>query len=521
MGQIHEQQPRTLAITPQPSAAAEPATQARPAQLMTDVSAGGIQALHAPAKAAPRDVRLALRDIERSATMGLAELEVSTPATRDAIVVKLALEVTHASVALVGLLEGLSAEKRSDFGAQANAATDAVNGVLGWISLRAPNAKMFATLDAAVRDLAPALRVMNVESIAARGFPVIKSSEVREATVERDAVQAAASNLRDAIDAETLQLISGVGAFSALAAIDDSSPPSFIEALATSLLIAATGHVFGEAMGAFLQHITTAPAVAVSKVAMERFVNVNTDTAQGMTGACIEARKAASAAKEAKARVYFVKALEQAAILDAKMRKGAITALVASHRAHAEVLDEEAKRISKSDAVRGQTYTTTAAHLWSLYRSQSTLGTHGQGASRDGHERGVTRMDEYFGVRNVAGDREMGTGHQGTHGVVRVHFDVTSGTRGLEARDFEIAGTNSTIAAVVAARGGNQLDQMELPKEVTVYFGHYRAVIAIDEKNRVRDSIGWEDIARASGHDRDLSSPQVFWAVVRNSKVGS
>ena len=130
-------------------------------------------------------------------------------------------------------------------------------------------------------------------------------------------------------------------------------------------------------------------------------------------------------------------------------------------------------------------------------------------------------MDDYFGVRNEAGDREVGTGHQGTHGVARVSFDVSSGTRNLEAQGFEIAGANREIASVVAARGGNQFDEIGLAKEVTVHLRHYRAVIAIDENNRVRDSIGWDDIARASGHDRDLSSPQVFWAIVRNSKDGA
>lgn len=522
MAQIHEEQLRTPAITPQAAApaAAEPATRTLARQLTQGVSAGGIQAAHAPFKSTPQEAQAALRYIQSSATNGLRELEASTPKTRDDIVVKIALEVSYASEVLVELLVGLSDDKRSDLRAPANAAVVALQEVKSWIVSREPHADMLATFNEAVRAITPALQSMNVQPIVARRRIELNEGESDEATAEKDSVVKAAGNLENAIDAESLQLISGVGAFTALAAIDDSSPPSFIESLATSLLIAATGHLFGEAMGAFLQRVTE-PAITVSKVAMDRFVNVNTDTVQGLTGAFIEARKAASAAKEAKARIYFAKALEQAAILDAKMRKDAVLALVTSHRARADLLVEETTEIAKNDRMRAESYTTTAAHLWSLYRSQSTLGTHGQGASRDGHERGVTRMDEYFGVRNAAGDREAGTGHVGTHGVVRAHFDVASGTRGLEAKGFEISGSNHTIASVIAARGGYELDQMELPKELTVVLGHYRAVIAIDEKNRVRDSIGWDDIARASGHDRDLESPKAFWAVVRNSRVGS
>lgn len=518
MTPTHEEQLRPPAIaTPAPTVA-EPLQRAPVRQVAEGVSAGGIQALHAPVKAEPKEVRAALRYIERSATTGLVELEASTPATRNGIVAKIALEVSHASEALVELLDGLSPDKRPDLRAPANAAAEALNRVYGWISSRAPNAEMITTFDAAVHELAPALRTMNVESIGARGQQHVTNSEARESTREHADVNAAAANLKDAIDAEKDLLLAGFDSFSKLAQLDDSSPPSFIEAVAKSLLLAATGHLFGEAMGAFMQRVTRT-GKALSQVAHERFVNVSTDTFQGFGSALDEAHELAEKEKVAKARIYFETGLKQAAILDAKQRKKAINQLVKSQRASADVLDSERERIAADDSVRAETYSRNAAHLWSLYQAQSTLGTHPGVTDGAGH--GISRMDDYFGVRNEAGDREVGTGHQGTHGVARISVDLSSGTSNVQAMNFEITGSNHQIASKVAARGGNQFDQIELPKEVTVYLRHYRAVIAIDEKNRVRDSIGWDDIARASGHDHDLESPQAFWAVVRTSKVGA
>ena len=125
--------------------------------------------------------------------------------------------------------------------------------------MRAPKAEMLTTFDAAVRELEPALQTMKVEAIAIRGQPVFKNSEVREGNDERAEVHEAASALLAALDAEKDLLLIGIGTFADLAAIDDSKPPPFIENLAKSLVVAAAGHLIGEAMGASLQHSTKAP----------------------------------------------------------------------------------------------------------------------------------------------------------------------------------------------------------------------------------------------------------------------
>lgn len=228
MTPTHEEQVRSPAIATPSTTVAEPAQRAPAAQFVPGMGAGAIQGLHALAKTDPKDAHLALRYIERSATSGLRELEESTPATRDGIVAKIALEVLHASEALFDLIQGLSAEKQSDLRTAANAAVEALHEVKAWIVSREPHAEMLATFEIAVRAIAPALQSMNVQPIAARRRVDLNEGEAQEATAEKDKVLEAAANLKDAIDAESLQLISGVGAFSDLASIDDSSPPSLI-----------------------------------------------------------------------------------------------------------------------------------------------------------------------------------------------------------------------------------------------------------------------------------------------------
>lgn len=127
-------------------------------------------------------------------------------------------------------------------------------------------------------------------------------------------------------------------------------------------------------------------------------------------------------------------------------------------------------------------------------------------------------MTDYFGEHNETG-RVFGTGHQGTHGVARLDFAVAPEDGELSVGTFEIAGSNSVIAEHVAAHSGGQLDKIWLPKEITVHMKQYRAVVAIDETNRVRDSIGWEAIARAFPQHDILGSPHRFWMHVRGTRV--
>lgn len=127
-------------------------------------------------------------------------------------------------------------------------------------------------------------------------------------------------------------------------------------------------------------------------------------------------------------------------------------------------------------------------------------------------------MTDYFGERNETG-RVFGTGRQGTPGVARLGFSVSPEDGAIPTGTFEITGSNSVIAEHVATHSGGQLDKIWLPKEVTVVVKQYRAVIAIDETNRIRDSIDWEHVARAFPQHVVLASPYRFWSHVRGTKV--
>ena len=309
--------------------------------------------------------------------------------------------------------------------------------------------------------------------------------------------------------------MTGIGAFCDLAMIEDEDePPSFLEAVAKSLIIAALGHVVGEQMGKFLGSIAKRSGEAVPEKAMERFVDITTDFVQGFSGELVAARNASQEVATNKARRYFAMALETNAHRLAFDQARAVNALVASGAADPVTLAAayESKVVNVSSLAA--TYAQTAAQLWAEYQAHSRLGTHAHGVNG----RKISNMTDYFGQRNETG-RDFGTGRQGTTGVGRLSFTVAPRSGELAAGVFTVSGSNSVIAEHVAANAGRQLDKIWLPKEVTVFLAQYRAVIAIDETNRVRDSIGWDDIARAFPDHRVLGTPFRFWSHVRGTRL--
>lgn len=475
-----------------------------------------IAARHAPVPTDVEHVRAALGYVERSAREGLAQLEAlhDDQSPRDALVVKITLEVGHAVDDLGTKIRTLSAAERGSLRRAADAAAVAVLDLRAWVRSRAPNARMVGHLESTIRELDPVLQQMGVAPVGQRVTPALKDDETAESQVEQRRVTQASLNLLAAIDLERDATVAGISAFCRDQMIEDEEDaPSFVEAVAKSLVIAAVGHLIGEQVGKLVGKMATATKRAVSDKVMERVVDVSTDFVQGFSGELVAARKESEKVKQDKARAYFAMALEIGAHRAAFEQKNVVNAAVASGSADPAILDMEASAKTKDPGGVAMSYARTAAQLWSSYQAQSSLGTHAlvtQG-------RKISNMTDYFGEHNASG-RVFGTGRQGTHGVARLDVSV-SAAGDLSMGTFEIAGSNSVVAELVAAHAGGQLDRIWLPKEVTVVMKQYRAVIAVDETNRVRDSIGWEDFARAFPEHSVLGSPYRFWSHVRGTRV--
>jgi|GEM_PF-4365179 len=509
---IHEPLPKTKTPESLPPPSPPPRVTA-PTDFKQTLDA--VAARHAP----PREVehvRAALGYVERSARDGLAKLEALTTdqSSRDALVVEIVVELGHATDDLAAKVSNLAPKDLLPLRDAANAGAEAVLRLRGWIRSRAPNAKMVEHVEASVRELDPVLRTLGVAPVGQRPTPALIDDETQESQAESKAVTEAAADLVAAITLEYNATASGIDGFWRDQMIEDDDDTSFVEAVAKSLLVAVVGHVIGEQVGKLLGNLAKRAHRTVSAKVMERFVNITTDYVQGFTGELVAAKQGSAKVETRKAENYFVMGLQKNAARLAFEQKRAVNALVAMGAGDPQALRAEAAAKAANAKVLAETYMQLSAQLWVAYRAQSNLGTHAVGVNG----RKISNLTDYFGEHGETG-RVFGTGRQGTHGVARLAVTVTPETGALEVGTFEIAGSNSVVAEHVAGHAGGQLDKIWLPKEVTVFLKQYRAVIAIDETNRVRDAIGWDDIARRFPEHAVLGSPSRFWNHVRGTKV--
>lgn len=245
-----------------------------------------ISARHAPASKNAEHARAALGFIERSARDGLAELHALTKdgqAPRDSLVVKIALEVGHASDDLATKLDELAPNELAALRTAANAAAEAVLMLRAWVRSRAPNANMVGHVESVLRDLDPALVRIGVAPVGARPTPALIDDETAESEGEKKRVTQASQDLLAAIETERGATVTGIRKFCLDQMIeDDDEPPSFVEAVAKSLLIAAVGHLIGEQVGKLLGNVAKRTNQATGAKTMERFVNVSTDFVQDL-----------------------------------------------------------------------------------------------------------------------------------------------------------------------------------------------------------------------------------------------
>lgn len=149
-----------------------------------------------------KHARIVLAELTTVATSAMRELENSEPATRDAIVARLAMQIEHACMELLIVANQLPPSTRSSLRSQANDGANTVLLVKTWIRSRRPNAAMNLAIDASVKQLDLALVQLGTETVGQRPSPALVNREADEADMEVSQAKLESSNLEYAISAE-------------------------------------------------------------------------------------------------------------------------------------------------------------------------------------------------------------------------------------------------------------------------------------------------------------------------------
>ena len=402
----------------------------------------------------------------------------------------------------------------------ADRAADRMLRVYHWIPSRVAHASMKEVFDPLVDRMADALARVGAKPMAQRDTPPLVTGEQREQLAEKEELDAAWKG-EDGLKAELWSLRShklsaGIDLFDRLAEVKDPErEPDFLEVVLKAVLIASLGHIAGGVTAVL------AAKVIVSGGALQKLVDITTDSTQGIAGEASEGamKESAKVEKRKRARAYFVSGLKLEVEKSHAKYEGAIETAIARGEISAAALRREIAPIKAmiSESEISQHYLRGAATGWASYLAQSRLGTVPGQQDRTGRK--VTNMEGY-----IAG-AENSRGESARHGdgVLRIRIDVDEPRfnydpdRGpnISLKSTEIVGLNADLKGHVLAGAGGRLDRVWLPKEVMIVSKAYRrALLAINERNDVRDTEMWDPLRKLYPDKLMFKTPNAFWSLV-------
>jgi hypothetical protein len=437
------------------------------------------------------------------------------------VIAQLAADLDDDIAYATWLLDQLSAPERSSFKPQLDAAAEHVHVVVRWIRTRTNHAGMERRFHTTVQALNTALRRVGAAPIEERAVPVLSEASTKAGENERADLAAAQQQLDVVLDQVHERQHQAVTSFRELSRAQDIEEGNFLEQLVTAVFVAGIGHLGGfvieAALGKAAAAVRNATRTAYTSVrrgheaVIKRVVDVSTDSIQGLVGQALSASDKID--PQLRAREFFAVSMEiEFADRKAKMRN-AVAKLIKNSEVSGDDLRALQLTFKGMIDTYYQAYYRYAVNAWASYIAQSQLGTR-HGRERDGRK--VSKVSDYFGTP-TAGGRAFGTSMQGTTGVLSIALRVhAAGTRPKLDRDAtHVNGMNSAMTSAVVAAAGHTLDAIWLPKEVHVLtdFGH--AIIALDEKNDIRDVLRWDDVRQHVG----VETAGRFWSMYRREIV--
>lgn len=444
----------------------------------------------------------ALQMIASRARAGRELLELLPPQSpqRDGQVATLAEALDTSSRYASSLLKQLSFEEGQSFVNDVQLAASEMMPLVRWVRSRTPHKEMEQSMSSAIASFDVVSRSVGLPIIDNREAATLSERGLSTAQEEHDDVEAAAGTLRDAIGALENAQTSAVAAFDELARLEDVVQPNLVETILKAAVVAAMGACAAE----LIKILSTVKAATATTMAVMRSPQVTAMLAIGVNTA--NASFQASWAKVTKdnsvalARIVFSSAMRE----DIQAKSDA-------YRAHVIQLKKESAASAAElqlmcDAIQGAAkavkaaYVQQLAHHWATYLAKSRLGTSAGDRAN---------MRDYFGKPTAHG-REFGTSNQATPGVMQLLMVVDRSGRAprQDVSATKIVGLNSQLTANVIDAARHDLDKVSVPKELHVHADFGRAMIAVDESNRYKDAINWEQVQRQVG----MTAHQ-FWKV--------
>lgn len=461
-----------------------------------------------------------LQRIATTAEQGLGTLSAKSIPERDATVDEIASHLEAYAVYVDALVEGTPAGKRGAFRADAVNASAHFERLRWWIQQRPANRRMLQRLHTAKTSFNATLTRLDLPLLQ-KSTAGSDHDELTAIKTEEGAVQSSMARFVAALDSVEAREREGVNTVEKLASLENNPrPPSFIESLIVSTFVAVVGNLGAQILGTLAGKAASVmsgipdaikglpPAADMIQIAapvrdLSLLGDIASDTIQPIvSGALGDSSKETS---QARARVFFMSGLrltasDRIAKLKVRMRDRIKANDIAAHE-----LDALSSILEDTQALLHEHYFRNALHAWTTYVAQASLGSKGRGKAA------VANMDHYFGGHRGP-YRDPLTAKNGRDGVLHVHLHVDpDGTRPRVAHDkTEIVGMNDDLAKEVAKAAGHRLSKVPLPKEVHVHTRSGIAVIAIDERDQVRDSRDWGGaIARETG----ILQAERFWRV--------
>lgn len=380
---------------------------------------------------------------------------------------------------------------------QIAAASDPVQKIRAWISLRQDNARLLAAYDRSLVDFDKLRAHVGLGPLSREATQPLAQVSVEAADQERQEVHGFARTLDVAMVTAFTGLKLGAERFLGFSGL--SRPPEQVAAwkeLAKGILTSMLGNLIGPIVGTVLKAHSN-----LSEAAMQYAAGSTIDSVQAITGTITGnalQKVDGENAMRRDARLFY----EALLIAQAKCNEAAAHAVnlrLISKTISAAELDQMTKDVKKADLETiAETTFHRAAHGFALLTAQRSLSI---GTS------GVSSMDGFFGTKqelmfgDALGERTMIGDKSGRTGVGKLHVEVfdhgTGRVAGTQITKFEIQGMNDDMAAAVLANASFQLEKLGLPVEVHFappWFGRHKAtpMIAVDETGALRGSSSWE-----------------------------
>jgi hypothetical protein len=439
---------------------------------------------------------------------------------RNQVVANLATDLQDSIGHVKWLTSQLSFEDRKAFEKDLGRSADEMMLLLEWIRTRTAHHAMETQFLKSVRAFDHVLLDCGVPMVEKRPAP-LSGEAIESGRQEHETLKNAKDALDGVLDQVQVRQQSAIGRFNSLAALTDVEKPNFIEELFKAALVAALGHFGGHVIG-LLKGDTALPRAAQTislppvhnwAAIIDKVADVGTDTVQSLVGQAI-----ASTAKTnpmERARAAFVAGME----IDAKDRQVVyrrnVEKLIKASQITAGQIDKLRERFASTLGDVHASFYEQTAHAWASYNAQSRIGAVHRGGTKG---KRVSAMKDYFGKprsEHDSTDRAGGTSKQGTVGVFSMTLWHDNGVPKPKLQSSRVNGMNSSMRAAILEGAGHDFDKIWLPKEVhvrTARGGH--AVIALDERNEIRDVINWTGYV---SQDVGLDTAARYWALWKNT----